>query len=153
MSNKFWDTWPKYASIRDKISTEIILLNSLTDFRMVVNATVRNWYNQGVFGEEAWYTFASYEDFFEKHMGMSVEAFDTCILPLPEKNATIKELKEKALWMPRKFQENNFVLKDIKTVRKFIEGGAVTPGSLYGIISEMEFDHEPRFEVKNFDTF
>lgn len=153
--SKFFDVWPKYVKTIEHHSNGIYLVQSKEELIELMLSTMTRWYEDDEFGEQKWYTFESFEAFFADRMGgMSLEVFNTHILPLTDHNGYIRSLKESGSEMKRRYDETLSYLADLKFMERLVNGERPSgfANRLYAILSDSEYDGKPRFVVDNFDS-
>lgn len=152
---KFFERWPKYIKTVENHVDGLYIANSRAEFVNLMLNTAERWYEDGDFGEESWYIHGSYEDWFKSQLGgMTVEVYEEHFKVLDSTNNYIRNLKEYADGLKRRYTEESEYLKDLQFLKNLTEGArpAGFANKLYAILTEATYNGKHRFVVGDFDS-
>lgn len=144
---------PVYAKLEDKYDTSVYLVNSQESLiELMVKATKR-WYESHFLPHIDWFFEGSYEEYFEKNMGMTVEFFNEFSMKVNVAASHNNKIIEMGKGMPQAYAVEQEGIKHAELYESVANGNTdFNAGELMAQLMDATFNDKPMFSLERFDT-
>lgn len=143
-----------FVHIREKYGESFHLITTEQDLVDVMVYYTKQWFDSHWLPREDWYFTGTYEEYFFKKMGLSLQDYDRVLQMCAGMTIeAIEQLKEKGGKMRNRYLSEQEGLDTAKFYRDVIDNGlGKRAGMLYNCLSEQTYNDSKMFSLECFNS-